>query len=672
MNTELRDRFFALSAGSASEDEVARYRAEVDATDTDAAAVIDGLSVSWHPSARFKAVRFLDVERINETARDLFARPSEEAPHLAAVFVDPRELSFRTFENIVPLDRLFESASLDFTLAGRVELAQDAYAAQLRLPDTDRARLEGLHELDLYVRPLNSSSRGGERFIFHSALLADALTKAVSKALPQAVLDGFSHVNPVFRCNRFEPGDANFHHHRDTPYYDAARGHVSRYTLLLYLTGGSGQPALDLTGGAALTEIDAFTCVIFDQRYEHEGAPYRDGRKAFLRTELIFHQADSEIEHDPGIGALFSKACYLTGESVFAPELARHADTYYNQVADAHWNGLSVGDSASEPFVHKQFRGVDFVANGYDFWFAKSEGISLTECAAITLLDYFNCKLGETAFRDACDSSVIEATGTGWISAFLRNQRGEGSVRVAEAVAAFDKSLFFPESEETDNACCPFHERGEFDATRFDEIVDLNEAAQTFAKAHIMPAPILMLGQDVVLDPEKFVVRGNQIHVLSKESLAPVNFAACWNSGGTPPNYIDVAATVGAAHFLVPPIVFFETEDFYHLQFDFFRNTWMVKHQQSPVPVPRIRDIDEMDFDPDDWDTRVEAAVAYPWMAAVDPSLIKEPSGKRKAAPWWADGSPLVNDLLDCLDEIAEKYEDWEENQKEAESEDGS
>ena len=28
-----------------------------------------------------------------------------------------------------------------------------------------------------------------------------------------------------------------------------------------------------------------------------------------------------------------------------------------------------------------------------------------------------------------------------------------------------------------------------------------------------MPAPILMLGEDVVLDPEKFVVRGNQIHV---------------------------------------------------------------------------------------------------------------------------------------------------------------
>ncbi|MEU5535809.1 hypothetical protein [Streptomyces sp. NPDC020362] len=660
MSTELRDRFFALSTGSASEDEVARFRTEVDETDTEATAVIDGLAVSWHPTARFKAVRFVDAERLEEAARELFARPSKDAPHLAAVFVDPRELSFRTFENIVPLDRLFENVPLDLALAEPVELAQDAYAAQLHLPDDARGRIEGLDELNLYVPPLNSGSRGGERFIFHSALLADALTKALSTALPEAVLDGFSHVNPVFRCNRFDPGDANFHHHRDTPYYDAARGHVSRYTLLLYLTGGSGESALDLTGGTTLTDIEAFTCVVFDQRYEHEGAPYRDGRKVFLRTELIFHQPESEVAHDPGIGALFSKACYLTGESVFAPELARHADSYYNQVAAAHWSGLTAGDVPSEPFVHKRFRGVDFVANGYDFWFAKNQGLSLTECAAITLLDYFNCTLGERAFRDACESSVIEAKGTDWIPGFLARQRGEGSDRAAEeAVAAFDKTLLFPDSEEPNDACCPFHDWGNFEATRFGEIIDLNESAQTFAKAHIMPAPILMLGQDVVLDPEKFMVRGNQIHVLGKESLTPVNFAACWNSGGTPPNYIDVAAKVDAAHFLVPPIVFSETDDCCHLQFDFFRNTWMVKHEQLQVPVPRIRDIEEMDFDPDDWDTQVEAAEAYPWMNAVAPSLIKESSGKGQAAPWWADESPLDDELCSHLDDIAEEYEEY-------------
>ncbi|AJT69093.1 hypothetical protein T261_7495 [Streptomyces lydicus] len=668
MSIELRDRFFALSSGQGTDEEVARYRAEVDATDTEPAATLDGLGISWHPTARHKAVRFLEAGRIDADVRELFARPSEGAPHLAAVFVDPRELSFRTFENIVPLDRLFADLPLELGLTEPVELAKDAYASSLRLPDAARAGLARLDSLNLYVPPLNASSRGGERFIFHSAVLAEALTKAVAAAMPEAMLDGFSHVNPVFRCNRFEPGDSNFHHHRDTPYYDAARGHVSRYTVLLYLTGGSAEPAaLDLTGGASVAEIEPFTCVVFDQRYEHEGAPYRDGRKVFLRTELVF--SEPEVTHDPGIGALFSKACYWTGESVFAPELARHADAYYNQVAAAHWSGLpsrtdrtpgtdGTPGTGREPFVHKQFRGVHFLANGYDFWFPKSDTLSLTECAAITLLDYFNCKLGDTAFRDLCDTQPLEAEGAdgAWIPAFLDDAKRGGP-----AVSPFDKSALFPEPEESDDVCCPFHGIGRFDPTRHNEIIDLYERAQTFAKAHLMPAPILMLGEDVVLDPEKFVIRGNQIHVLGDQPLTPVNFAACWNYGGMPENYLDVAATVGAAHFLVPPIVFTETDDCYHLQFDFFRNTWMVKHRQSAMPVPMIRDITEADPDELDEDE------AYPWMDAVDPSLVIDGDGEPAAAPWWAEGAPPVDELYD---HHAERYYNQDEEEENDEEED--
>ncbi|MDR8412307.1 hypothetical protein MTP10_26670 [Nonomuraea sp. 3-1Str] len=649
MSIRLRDRFFALSTGQAPADEVARYLAEVDATDTEPAATLDGLAISWHPTARFKAVRFVDAERVHEGVRERFARPSELAPHLAAVFVDPRELSFRTFENIVPLDRWFADTPLELELSEPVELAKDAYASSLRLPDAGRARLEGLDTLGLYVPPLNAATRGGDRFIFHSALLADALTEAVRRAMPTPLLDGFSHVNPVFRCNRFEPDDANFHRHRDTPYYDAARGHVSRYTVLLYLTGGTGEPALDLTGGAAVAGIESFTCVVFDQRYEHEGAPFRDGRKVFLRTELIFAE-DPEVTHDPEIGALFSKACYLTGESVFAPELARHADASYNRVAAAHWNGLARGP-AREPYLHKQFRGVHFIANGYDFWFARSDGLSLAECAAITLLDYFNCKLGDESFRDLCESAVIEAEDDAWIPAFLKGRGGPE----APAVAPFDKSLLFPEPELTDGVCCPFHDGGQFDPTRLDEIVDLHERAQSFAKAHIMPAPILMLGEDVVLDPEKFVIRGNQIHVLGKESLTPVNFAACWNAGGVPGNYIDVAATVGAEHFLVPPILFSETGDCHHLRFDFFRNTWMVQHQRATVPVPKISSLAEIDLYAIDQDAHER------WLEAVDPALVEGGSAEHPT-PWWADRSPLVDELYDCLSDYeAEDEEEGEE-----------
>lgn len=635
MSAELRDRFFALSTGEAPADEVAEYLAEVDATDTEPVTTLDGLAVSWHPTARHKAVRFVDAERIDAGVRELFARPSAAAPYLAAVFVDPRELSFRTFENILPLDRLFADTPLELRLDDRVQLAEGAYTFSLGLPDAARACLERLDTLNLYVPPLNAGSRGGERFIFHSALLAEALTKAVAAAAPEPLRENFSHVNPVFRCNRFEPGDTLFHRHRDTPYYDAERRHVSRYTVLIYLTGGTAEPVLDLTEGVTLDSIDAFTCVIFDQRYEHEGAPYLDGRKVFLRTELIF--TESEVAHDPEIGALFSRATYLTGESVFAPELARHADAYYNQVAAAHWHGLTPG-TAREPFLHKQFRGVHFVTNGYDFWFGKSAALSLAECAAIALLDYFNCKLGENAFRALCETEVIEADDAAWVPDFLAERAGDS------AIAPIDKSFFFPEPEAPDGSvCCPFHQWAGFDATRHGDIIDLYTDSQSFAKAHIMPAPIVMLGEDVLLDPEKFVIQDNAIHVLGKESLKPVNFAACWNAGGLPENYIDVATTVDVAHFLVPPILFTDSERHYHLRFDFFRNSWMVKHRQAKVPVPMIyRGVCD-DGDP------------QPWMEAVDRSLVPDADDPERASDlWWFDAPALAGELDQMYEAFAE------------------
>ncbi|MEU6584404.1 hypothetical protein [Nocardia sp. NPDC046763] len=607
MNTELRDRFFELSTGRAPADEVAQYRDQVDTTEAEPTTTFEGLAICWHPTARFKAVRFVEAERIDADVRELFARPSVAAPYLAAVFVDPHELSFRTFENILPLDHLFTDARLELDLTGREEFADGAYAFSLKLPDTARASLERLDSLDLYVPPLNAASRGGDRFIFHSALLAEALTKAVAEAMPQSSLDGFSHVNPVFRCNRFEPGDANFHRHRDTPYYDAARHHVSRYTILLYLTGGSGAPVLDLTEGATLEEIEPFTCVVFDQRYEHEGAPYRDGRKVFLRTELIF--TDPEVKHDPEIAALFSKACYLTGESVFAPELARHADDYYNRVASAHWNGLATS-TAREPVIHKRFRGVDFVANGYDFWFAKSDKLSLAECAVITLLDYFNCKIGDSAFRALCDSEVVHANSTDWIPAFLKDKRGESPV------VPFDKSMLFPEPEkpatlEMPDCACGLCDEGvltpHFDTSRNGDIIEQYQHAQDSAKADVIPAPILLLGEDVVFDPDRFVVEGNRIHVLGKNSLTPVNFASC--QGGPPvapaKEFITTASTVEVLSLLVPPILFAESADCYHLKFDFFRNSWMVDQERSTVSIPMIRPFSKDDID-EDWEDRYD------------------------------------------------------------------
>jgi len=153
--------------------------------------------------------------------------------------------------------------------------------------------------LDLYVAPLNKATRGGERFIFHPALLSKALSEAMRSSdvlskLAQGRLPSSFEMNYVFRCSKFVSGDAMFTSHLDTPYYDSERSQVSRYTLLIYLTAGRNEPALRVCD-VELNEIEGMTCVIFNQSYEHEGRPFMEGDKISVRGELVFK--DKELGH---------------------------------------------------------------------------------------------------------------------------------------------------------------------------------------------------------------------------------------------------------------------------------------------------------------------------------------------------------------------------------------
>ncbi|KAI9324605.1 hypothetical protein DFJ73DRAFT_915499 [Zopfochytrium polystomum] len=101
--------------------------------------------------------------------------------------------------------------------------------------------------------------------------------------------------------------------------------------------------------------IASAQCIIFDQRYPHEGHPFEDGKKIFLRTELIFERPRF-FGHEPQIGSLFRSAVYYTLESALDSQFARHADVLYEKANRAHW-GLpvakenGVGNKELEAFV---------------------------------------------------------------------------------------------------------------------------------------------------------------------------------------------------------------------------------------------------------------------------------------------------------------------------------
>lgn len=568
----------------------------------------EGLTLSPQQTARFTSPRIFDKRSLSRT----FTKHCERVAGMRdfiVVYVDPDEWTFRTYENILPLDRLIPHTEL--ALDDHRELAHEIHRFTLR------GDLPAFDELPLYATPLNAGTRGGKRYIFHAAALADALTEAVRTALPNLL--GFSHVNPVFRCNRFEPGDEPFQRHFDTPYHDAARDQISQYTLLVYLTEGTGAPALQIED-LKIDSIEARQCFVFHQAYEHAGAAYLDGRKVFLRTELIFDGTD--VAHDPRIAALFAKACYLTGESVRDAELARDADRAYNAVASAHWTGVL--PPTTDPVVHKRFGDLHWLANGYDFWFDKR--LPLPDCAALVLLDYLNCTLDGAAFRARVDARTMRE---GNPDAFF------ASLEAPRPLPVLDKAALFPPPE-TLGPCCPGHARVSWAATRSPDVVELYTRAQQFCRDRIDPAPIAMLGQRIYLDPSRFQISGNQIHVLSRTRLAPVNFASCWNCHGSPPNFVDVDYEVGVLHPLVPPILWEATAHTHHLMFDFFRNGWAVSGDRYDVAIPRIQHADPETVD----------ETETPWLEASGTCAI-DPHRPEVEAPFWSRGtnSALIREL---------------------------
>ena len=72
-----------------------------------------------------------------------------------------------------------------------------------------------------------------------------------------------------------------------------------------------------------INEIPAFTGIIFDQRYEHEGWPYSEGDKIFLRSELIYQIKD--LDQDERVAEIFNKACYFHKESLYDHQNSSYA-----------------------------------------------------------------------------------------------------------------------------------------------------------------------------------------------------------------------------------------------------------------------------------------------------------------------------------------------------------
>ncbi|KAL4864441.1 hypothetical protein BDV12DRAFT_11833 [Aspergillus spectabilis] len=617
----LRDLYLATWHGYTNNREKSILENMVNVVDASVGCVqVRGMNVSFYPTAGFKALKFIeDLDKDIDSEMAGFLAQVMETPRLFAVFVDPADLSFHNFENIVPMDRWIDSRtnqSLELSLTDIQQVKTDREVFSSTLQGTACNLISDLSTLDLYTTPFNKATRGGERFIFHSALLSKALTGALHKSGILNIISGgtlessFEFVNYIFRCNRFSPGDGKFNSHLDTPYYDASNSHVSKYTVVIYISPGHGEPALRIND-VEVTDVQAMTCIIFDQRFEHEGQPFLDNDKVFIRSELIFK--DEPLSHDNQIGSLFSSACYFAAESVFKEELGTYAHECFERANSLHW-GLEQKASTPAVYLHKTFQALEFITNGCDYWFKRDMHTNAADCALVAFLDSSNCRVEGRPFRSLCKTTIIQeqVTSTDEIWPLLDSGLLEDPVikRLVKSdidpyIQTRPKTPFFPrepregfdesdsEEEDWENPCCAFHCYRTFDAWKDRDVWREYRKCWRYTRKQLFNTPLVILGQGLYMNEKNIVVKGDKVYFLRSPDtppLPPLNFAACW-ADLSPANMIisEQQQGISAPDLLLPPVLFHEYEQGYHLVVDLFRNDWMVKVDDTrKIAVPVI------------------------------------------------------------------------------------
>jgi hypothetical protein len=601
----LRDLFFAHAEESLDKKQQRLFLEAIDQTEPQLQICLQDIHICYHPSRSAKLLRFIDTAQIPVEHRDLFVSPEGVMNHLSAVFVDPLEFNYTNFENIIPIDRLAQHKALNFSFGDHTAHRADIHSFHMSGSKDAIDLIESLDGLGLYLKPLETNARGGSRCLLLSTKLSDALTEGLKEALPEELREGFSHVNPVFRCNRFTPADEPFHSHVDTPYYDPNNGHVSRYTLLIYMTGGKAESVLEVDG-VNFEEMPEMTAVLFHQNLEHSGAPFVEGDKIFLRSELVFEFKEEEMESDPRIASLFSRACYMDRQSLFHPELSAQMQDAYDSVARAHWEGLPEDHQDDALYMHKKYGGVSYLSNGCDYWF--SSVTDLKECALLATLDYFNGFFTQPrkSFEKLCKAKAVkDRPGTDWIPEFLEKQ--DSSAHIEDAY--FPNKHLVPahkhqSSRYTDSISFSYTAEAFGEYYEDTDILDVTsketygnykiqsamDEAVKFVTERIEASPFLLVGKEIFLDPEKVVVTDDRIFVTSDTKLDTFNFASdVWNEQKClAGNFIGIDTIVHGSFLLLPPILWEELDGCYHLKLDLFQNDWMVSSEEREIPLPKL------------------------------------------------------------------------------------
>jgi hypothetical protein len=430
------------------------------------------------------------------------------------------------------------------------------------------------------------------------------MIRALSKKFD--MFKNFSHVNSVFRLNKFVPDDKGFDLHYDTPYYDSQKKQCSKFTILIYLTSGKGansNPTLLIKDGSIKFKIDSIeegTCIIFDQKYLHKGVPYETGDKVFIRSELIFNCRD-EINSDPKLKKIFSSACYMFRESIkdtiFSRDMAKYSSELFNRSAESRFNLQNTSNVIDTIYLHKIYRDISFVTNGYDYWFPKLETKSKKEymslvklLSIIAITDYFKSS-GKCNANDIVQiSSYQKVHGLKFIRTIVKKVYELQDKRAtSDDIESYlnevmgDKSNYWVVRKNIDlnsEECCSYHHMNNFDPKKCHSVINHLYEKQMVASKEINKCTLVIFGNKIEINPDDVHIDNNIVSFPKTGTYSRVNFAACWNGEESPQDYVKIEKGRG---FHLPNIPYGEKDGVIHFILDMFHNDFTLAKNNYSV-----------------------------------------------------------------------------------------
>ncbi len=359
--------------------------------------IIENIRISPFPSKSNCIIQWLNIkDKLPSLLENYYILNND----LVMCFVNIYDLSYRNFENIIDLEPYLRDMIFSNDHTTLEILDTDVYKFNI---DRSFLQLINISKLNFMTTPLNSNDRGGKRMIFQSEKLAFTLKSIIEKIMPSELTINFSFVNNVFRYNHFAPSDHKFVSHYDTPYINAKKRLISKYTLIIYLTGENEPDNYPLTINNKECSIKELDVYLFSQKMEHEGKSYVSRDKIFLRTELVYY--DDNLVENYEIAQLFNRSCYYIKQSIYNPIIKKYINDMFNTVTKMRYNLTC--EKVVYPSFLKKIDKTEYITNGHYYWAKLNDLNSVKEFTTVILLDYFGQITGKMIEIDEFDNDTI-------------------------------------------------------------------------------------------------------------------------------------------------------------------------------------------------------------------------------------------------------------------------